>query len=136
MIDSVLKRYAAKQTDELNENPVDEAETLDDLGVFGFLRGTRDRALMLELRKKTGNVQAVGYAWLERAEFDASIGITLYIAGRKITIKGQNLNAEVRPNVRLFQGITRHRVPWIQEADQPTVMEAGGKGLIVDKIEW
>ncbi len=33
----------------------------DDLGSFGWLRGIRDRAIMLELRQKNGNVVAIGY---------------------------------------------------------------------------
>ena len=91
---------------------------------------------MLELRKKNGNIQAVGYAWLEQMDFDPSEGISLHVAGRTIRIKGRNLNAEIRPNVRLFQAMTRHRVPWIQEADEPTVMESGGKGMLIESIEW
>jgi hypothetical protein len=45
-----------------------------DLGAFGFLRGVRDRAVMLELRWKDGSVVAFAYAWLERAGFDPSEG--------------------------------------------------------------
>lgn len=136
MSDSLLRKYTGSQVEDSPDLPDTEAEILDDLGVFGWLRGTRDRAIMLELRKKDGNVLAVGYAWLERAEFDPSVGITLHVVGKTIRIKGRNLNAELRPNVRLFQGITRHRVPWIQEADGPTTMEAQGKGTLVEKIEW
>lgn len=136
MTDNVLARYTAKRPEESSQNGAEESEQLEDHGVFGYLRGARDRALMLELRKKDGNVQAVGYAWLERAEFDASEGITLHMAGRTIRIKGRNLNGEIRPNVQLFQGITRHRVPWLQEADQATAMESRGKGVLVEKIEW
>ena len=91
---------------------------------------------MLELRKKDGNILAVGYAWLDKAEFNPSLGITLSLGGQKITIRGRNLNAESRPNVRLFQGICRHRVPWIQEADEPTIMEAQNQGILVEEIEW
>ncbi len=135
MIDSVLNKYTARHAEDSPESEATEGEMLDDLGTFGFLRGVRDRALMLELRKKDGNIQAVGYAWLERMEFDPSEGIKLHVAGRTIRIKGRNLNTEIRPNVRLFQGMTRHRVPWIQEADEPTVMESGGKGILVESIE-
>lgn len=93
-----------------------EEDAADDLGCFGYLRGVRDRAIMLELRKKDGTIAAFSYAYLERADFDPSEGITLHIMGKRIQIKGQNLNGEARPNIRLFHGITRHRVPWIQEA--------------------
>lgn len=74
---------------------------------------------MLELRKRGGNIIAVGYGWLERVEFDPSVGITLLVPGQKILIRGQNLNAEIRPNVRLFEGITRHRVAWVRENAVP-----------------
>ena len=132
MTDSVLQKFARA-----NDNAeLPDAEQLDDLGAFGWLRGTRDRAVMLELRKKDGNILAVGYAWLDKAEFDPSQGITLSLGGHKIVIRGRNLNQELRPNVRLFQGICRHRVPWIQEADEPAIMEAQNQGVLVEEIEW
>lgn len=133
MTDSVLQRFSVRSND--NQEPLDE-EQLDHLGAFGWLRGTRDRAIMLELRKKDGNVLAVGYAWLDKVELDPSTGIILSLGGHKVTIRGRNLNLEVRPNVRLFQGICRHRVPWIQEADQSAIMEARNEGVIVEEIEW
>ena len=136
MINSVLNKYTARRPDESTDGETEDGGQFDDLGAFGILRGTRDRALMLELRKKNGNIQAFGYAWLERIDFDPSEGITLHVTGRTIHIKGRNLNTEIRPNVRLFQCLTRHRVSWIQEADQPTTMESGGKGILVDSIEW
>lgn len=137
MKDSLLDKITGRQAvDVLDERHAIESEVLDDLGAFGWLRGVRDRAVMLELRKKDGNVLAVGYAWLERAEFDPSEGITLHVVGKTLRIQGRNLNAPLRPNVRLFQGITRHRVPWIQEADQSTAMESQGKGILVERIDW
>lgn len=113
-----------------------EADPCDDLGAFGWLRGIRDRALMLELRRKDGGIVAIGYGWLERVAFDPSEGITLSAGGQKIRIKGRNLNAEVRPSVRLFEGIARHRVPWVRETDRAAAMEADAKATIVDCIEW
>lgn len=131
--DSVLKKFGIRPSE-----PVDpaDADALADLGAFSWLRGVRDRAVMLELRKKNGNILAVGYAWLDKAEFDPSQGITLSLGGQKIVIRGRHLNSEVRPNVRLFQGICRHRVSWIQEADEPTIMEAQNQGVLVDAIAW
>jgi hypothetical protein len=105
-----------------------------DYGAFGWLRGTHERAAMLELRKKDGGIVAFAYAWLERAEFDPSGGILLKFGMEKVRITGRNLNAESRPNVRLFSGIVRHRVPWIQEADRPATMEAGRGAVVVDGI--
>ncbi len=114
-----------------------DAEALDDLVSFGWLRGMRDRAIMLELRKKDGNILAVGYGWLERAEFDPSEGITLHLgAGRTIRIRGRNLNAEIRPSIKLFEGITRHRVSFIQEAGEPALMLPRPNETVVEAIEW
>lgn len=104
-----------------------------DLGAFGWLRGRQERAMMLELRKKDGNVVALAYSWLERADFDPSVGVLLKFGVEKVKITGRNLNAEQRPGVRLFAGIVRHRVPWIQEADEPAAMGAG-RGAVVEQI--
>lgn len=140
MSDSLLKRYIKDVP--ASHEPThlalveDEQEVSDDCGAFGFLRGTRDRAIMLELRKKDGNIRAVGYAWLSLMEFDPSIGIILHLANQKIRIFGRNLNGEHRPNVRLFQGILRHRVPWLQEADEPSLMQSGDHEAVIEKIEW
>lgn len=136
MIDSILGKHFGRQLEQGPEEPDMDTDFPDSLGAFGWLRGARDRAVMLELRKKDGNVLAVGYAWLERAEFDPSIGITLHAGGKTVSIKGRNLNAELKPNLRLFQGLTRHRVPWVQEADAPTVIEFDGRGTLVERIDW
>jgi hypothetical protein len=134
--DRILQKYTGKGTDRIvDAAATEESETTDDLGAFGWLRG-RDRAVMLELRKKNGNVLAVGYGWLERVELDPSEGITLHLVGQKILIKGRNLNAAVRPDIRLFQGLTRHKVPFIQEADGPTAMQAGKSATVIERIEW
>ena len=91
--------------------------------------------MMLELRRKDGSIVAFPYAWLERAEFDPAEGITLKFGIEKARITGRNLNAEARPNVRLFSGIVRHRVPWLQEADRPAAMVAESGAVVVDGIE-
>ena len=113
-----------------------EADGTEDLGAFGILRGQRDRAVMLELRKKTGNVIAIGYGWIDRVELDPSVGITLHLGNQRITIRGRNLNAEVRPQVRLFQQITRQKVSFIQEVDQAAAMKADKHSIVIDALEW
>lgn len=134
---SVLHRFAPK----VGATPggpslVADLDATDDLGAFGWLRGIRDRAVMLELRRKDGEILAVGYGYLDHAAFDPSQGVTLSVAGKKIRIKGRNLNAEVRPTVRLFEGIARHRVPWVQEADRGSGMAADERDTVIDAIEW
>jgi hypothetical protein len=113
----------------------EEAELVDDLAAFGWLRGVRDRALMLELRHKSGDVTALGYAWLEKTVFKPSEGILLYFSGGMVKITGRNLNAELRQGVRLFAGILRHRVPWIQEFDEPAIIRAEKGATVVERIE-
>ena len=137
MIDKMLPRYTSRAPDSRVEAVVAaEADVTDDLGAFGWLRGVGDRAIMLELRKKDGNILAVSYFTLDKIEFDPSIGITLHSADQTITIKGRNLNGEHGPEVRLFHGITRHRVPWVQEADRPSSYQAGKSATVVESIEW
>jgi hypothetical protein len=125
MSDNILKQLTTRGAGGQTPND-NETDVVDDFGSYGFLRGVRDRAIMLELRKKDGSVTALGYAWLERVDFNPSNGITLQFAGQKVEIIGRNLNAEARPNVRLLDAICRHRVPWIRE-------ENGGNSLTVDR---
>lgn len=127
MSDSLLNKYTRPQTE-----PDDPQLETEDLGSFGWLRGMRERATMLELRKKNGNITAIGYAWIERIEFDPSEGITIHALGQSIKIKGRNLNVECRPQVRLFDGLARHRVAWIREL--PGACDLSD-GPVIDLIE-
>ena len=112
-----------------------ELEEVRDFGCFGWLRGIHDRALMVELRKKTGIIEAVSYALLERATYDPSDGITLYAASRKIKIIGRNLGPTSPSQVGLFNGIVRHRVPWIAETPKGSALLAKEDAVIVDAIQ-
>jgi hypothetical protein len=118
-----------------NENHANEESEIDDLGVFGFLRGSKERAPMLELRKCNGNILAVCYGMFE-VEFNPSEGITLNFGDRKVKIGGRNLNSETRPNIKLVEAIARHRVPWIREMSEPEQMKSRGGDTVVEKIEW
>ena len=125
MSDRILNKYTGRPPESTgDEAAVSDPDGTEDLGAFGWLRGARDRCIMLELRKKSGTVLAIGYGWIERIEFDPSDGIRLHAGGKIIRIKGRNLNAEARPQVRLFQGLTRHRVAWIQESDHAANIRA------------
>src|SRR6267154_4781186 len=95
ILDRFLHRVPATGA---NENHLHEENEIDDLGVFGFLRGSKERAAMLELRKRDGQILAVGYGMFE-VEFNPSEGITLHFADRKVRIHGRNLNAEARPKI-------------------------------------
>jgi len=132
MYDKVIDQYAGKRKLLSADNSEDDT---DDFGAFGWLRGVQDRALMLEIRHKDGRVSFKGYAWLQSGEFDPSEGITLNFSGETVKITGQNLNAEARPNVRLFAGIIRHRVPWIQEADGADVVQAAQDAVVIEEVK-
>lgn len=90
---------------------------------------------MLEIQHKDGRITTKGYAWLQSAEFDPSNGITLNVSGEEVMVTGRNLNAEARPNIRLFSGVPRHRVPWIQEADGPMIIEATKDAVVIETVE-
>jgi hypothetical protein len=137
MTESMLAKYVKRPA--VSENPDTDsaaAETADDLGCFGFYRGVRDRALYLELMKKDGSILAVGYAWIDRMHLDPSGVITLHTPSQTITITGRNLNREARPQVRLFSGLTRHRVPWIREAKVEAIMRASDGETVIEGIDW
>jgi len=134
MNDSILRQLTENNGNgQGRNNLIDEAP--EDLGAFGWL-GSRERAVMLELRRKDGSITSLGYAWLERADFDPSEGITLKFTGQTVRLTGCNLNSEVRPHLRLYGGLVRHRVPWLQEADEPTAMVAAKNATVIEKVEF
>src|SRR5471030_2266616 len=106
MSDRFLDRYTgSRSTAEDEVDSASEPDGNEDHGAFGWLRAPRDRAVMLELKKKDGTIVAVAYSFIDRMEFSPSDGITLRCGQEKIRIKGRGLNNELRPQVRLFQGI-------------------------------
>jgi hypothetical protein len=127
-----LDKYASKRS--FGEAAANENDLADDYGAFGWLRGVRERSIMLEIKHKDGRISAYGYSWLESAEFDPSEGITLNFAGSAVKITGRNLDAEIRPLVRLFAGILRHRVPWIQEAEGTDVVQAAKDAVVIEEV--
>lgn len=134
--DSILTQFTSRIAPPKSERE-EPQEAPENLGAFGWLRGRdRDRAVMLELRRKDGSMVALGYAWLVRVEFNPSGGITLRFADQQVKIIGRNLNAEVRPNVRLVDGLVRHRVPWIQEANEPIRLGADRRATVIERFEF
>lgn len=118
------------------DTSVGDQSDIDDLGCFGWLRGIRDRAFALELRRLNGYIVAVPYHAIERFEFDPSDGIALTVAGQKIRLKGRNLNGEVRPTIRLFEGLTRYRISWVQEGDGRLNASPSLSDTVIEAIEW
>ncbi len=112
----------------------------EDFGCFGYLRGVKERAVMLELHKKTGNIRAIPYAWIESIDYDPSDGLTLRCSVSLIRIKGRNLH-HIGPTadtsaVSLFGALCRQRVPWIRESGKPEVVGADVAITLIDQIDW
>lgn len=136
MTDKILERYT--RTDRSSSDSLaDEVSELDDLGSFGYLRGVKDRAAMLEFRQKDGNSVAFDYGWLRKVEFNPSDGIVLYFGGTdSVRITGRNLNRPTAANVQLLRGILGHRVPWIQEASEPDILKAVDDATVIEQIAF
>lgn len=134
MDEGLVQRYVSRIDPGRTEVSTPEADPVEDLGCFGWLRGVRERAPMLELRKRSGNRLAINYSWIERIEYDPSVAITIVAGPTTIKLAGAQLNAEIRPGVRLFEGLTLHRVPWIKELS-PTLHDAANATL-VDAVTW
>ena len=134
MSGNILDRYAPRVADSAKK-PAEEVGVMDDLGAFGLLRGVQDRSLMLELRLANGNSVAFSYSYLVQATFDPSVGMILQFGGKRVTIAGSNLNAEIRPGIRLFEAMLRHRVPWVREADRATSLRAPQGSVLIDSID-
>jgi hypothetical protein len=86
---------------------------------FGYLRGARERALTLELRRYgQGGSFALPYAWMGPHLFHPSLGIVLVFAGPLsyvVTLTGRHLNSD-QDGVSLYErGIVRQKVVWIAE---------------------
>lgn len=136
MADKLLDRFMHRMHPHgANENVAPEETEIEDFGVFGFLRGSKERAPMLELRKRDGRILAVAYGTFE-LEFNPSEGITLNFVDKKVHIKGRNLNAEAKPNIRLFESLARNRVPWLREMSEPELMKTQPNATVIDAIEW
>lgn len=135
MNDRLLDKYTDRLSDNTDVSGIDNL-VVDDLGAFGWLRGSRERAVALELRKSNGNIKAIPYSWIEEFDYDPSEGITILARGRGILIRGRHLNAEFRPQLRLFEGLARARVPWVLEADQAAVLTTARNTPLIESIEW
>jgi hypothetical protein len=106
----------------------------EDFGSFGWLPTASHRAVMLEVRHQDGLITAFSYSWLESALFNPSEGITLNFSGKAVKLIGRNLNAEHRPNIRLFEGIVRYQVLWVQEAGESMMKESDESDSIIEKV--
>lgn len=133
MTDRILSRYTRTDRDTGDQLDPDSSE-VDDFGAFSFLRGVKDRAVMVEFKLKDGNSIAFDYSWLRKVEFNPSVGLTLHFGSDVVRIVGRNLHRPTRTNVELLRGIHAHRVPWIQEASEPDLLNSKADATIIEQI--
>lgn len=138
---SILERYTGRSTDPNTTvatapDPDELAQVEVNTDAFGWMRGLTARAIMLELRRRDGRVMAVGYGWIERVEYDPAAGIGLHALGKVFLIKGRCLNTPQPGGVALLAGILRHRITWIQEAQESDRLRGGPHGVLIERIEW
>ncbi len=120
--------------------PAGEEEEEQTCGMFGFLRGTRDRADMVRFCFRSGNSVSLAYHGLGGWEHQPSIGLLLKFTGDVVTlvlIQGSNLDAPVNSGGMNLtdRGLQRHRVTWIREMDQDELSKAGEAEPTIDAIE-
>ncbi len=129
--DRILNRY----TRDIGASPAEDADDIEDLGAFGYLRGIKDRAVMLEFRMKDGNSVAFDYGWLRKVEYNPSEGVTLHFGSSEtVKIIGRNLHRPTSSNAQLCRGILSHRVPWIQEASEPDILKSPSTVTVIEQI--
>lgn len=128
-IEELIHRRVRKESD--NVDP----EATEEHPCFGFLRGQRERAFALELRKKTGDILAIPYHLFESVRYAPATGIHLKAAGQEITIAGRNLNGG-KDQVSLFAAMTRQRVIWIGEIGRGELSSSASHPSTVESIHW
>jgi len=144
MTDSDLHKYINRgqaSSSSPSRPNAEEIESADDIqnsdASFGCIRGnSRERAITLELRKKTGNIKAIPYSCIEGMDYDPSEGIVLHVHGRSIRIKGRNLNGGESAEARLFSSLCRQRVSWVRETDCHKQLAAARDELVVESLAW
>jgi hypothetical protein len=134
MSDNVLGTFSQRLMRHHDQHG-DDVDGTENCGAFGWLRGSKERAIFLEFRLKDGNVFAVGYTWLEKVSYNPSEGITLKFTNASIRIAGRNLAGQMRPGLSLLNGILTHKVPWVAQADSAAAMLADKQAVVIERIE-
>lgn len=105
---------------------------------FGYLRGSRDRALTLEFRFTNSNSLALPYSWLGPVLYDPSLGLLLRFVGdliHEVRIEGSNLNVTTGSGASLYdRGILRHRVTWVREMSRTQLQRTGEGDVCIERI--
>lgn len=115
--------------------PDDDPDAAEDCEAFGYLRGAKDRAPMIDFRLANGGRVAFPYATLERVAFDPSDGLTLWFLGARVHLTGRNLGRPGPAGVSLVDALHRHRVPWVAEVDELRGAVKPDAAAVVTRIE-
>jgi hypothetical protein len=106
---------------------------------FGYLRGSRERALAVEFRFRDGNNEGFAYSHFASWRYNPSTGLLLKFTGDVTTlvlIRGSNLDALVNESVNLTdRGLQRHRITWVREMDEGELRRVGDRGPTIDRME-
>ena len=131
MTESVLERLIKFKP---LEGVDQDQEEVTDYGLVGWHRGVRDRALFIDFWRRTGECISLPYALLEKVIYNPSESITLIYMGAKVTIKGSRLDQPLHGTATLRDGIVRHRVMWVREADRDLATFGDNKLLRIESI--
>ena len=112
----------------------------DSCAAFGYLRGIRERAEVLEIRFLNGNSVWFPYHWLGEWKFNPSDGLLLKFSGDlvyAVLIRGSNLSRPLSDSTTNLttSGLQRHRIVWMREMSEDEIRQVGETGPTIDSIE-
>src|ERR1700722_20370068 len=117
---------------------VDPESDAEECIAFGYLRGIRDRALLLQSRLQSGESVSFPSSWLGHVSHNPSSGIVLNFVGDKtfkVTIEGRNLAAVMPESIDLLnRGLLRHRIVWVRELEPEECCRVPEEALTVERI--
>ena len=107
---------------------------------FGFLRGLRDWAPMIEFRFRDGNSIWFPYGWLGPWKYNPSEGLLLKFSGDQIYVvllRGSNLDKPLNEGaINLTTGgLQRNRIVWIREMSQEDIQKVADSAPTIDSIQ-
>lgn len=110
-----------------------ENESVEEHPCYGTIRQNRERAVMLELRKRDGTIFAIPYQRIDQIQYSPSDGIRMLVNGIEIKITGQCLNSSGGGSASILNALVRQRLAWIAEFRVRDHTMAKGQ-VIIDSI--
>ncbi len=100
-----------------------QVEQQDDFKFFGIEPQNTGRALLFELRFRSGRRLGFPYSYLTKLDFEPSEGITIYASDVVILVKGRNLDV-------VFNYLLQNRLTYIREDETGTDTSSEGETFI------